>query len=118
VGLIVIVGCFSAFVLRLNSAESWTLSTIVAITAIWIVRRDLIIPSLLTGAIITSFAFLGFFILNLIQPNFVYHWWLLKDLTGVVILGVPSEDIIWFFTMGAFIGPIYELWQGTRLRNI
>ena len=113
--LSVILGNISFFVLGYNSFISGIIATIIPTLIIYVLRKDLIIDSLATGFIMTTIAFIVFAIMNQIQPGFIYQWWLFDQLSGVILLGVPLEDVIWFFTTGMFLGCIYEFWQGGRL---
>ena len=106
------------YILRYNSFLSGLTATLVGTMVIWTIRKDLIIDSIVAGTTLTLFSFVGFAILNILDSRFVYEWWFLDKLSGIIILGVPLEDIIWFFTTGLFIGPIYELWQGGRFKKL
>ena len=112
------VGSFFYFVLGYNSFVTWTVSTTAATIVIYVIRPDLIIDSLATAFILTLFSIILFAILNSIEPGFVYSWWLFENLSGIIFLLIPLEDIIWFFTTGLFVGPIYEFWQGIRLQKV
>lgn len=116
--LSLVLGNFSYFILDLNSAGAWIISIIIPTILIWYMRPDLVKNSLLTGIILTVLAIAGFWLLDLVEPGFVHKWWLFDHLSGVILLKVPLEDIFWFFTLGMFVGPIYEFWQGTRLQRI
>ena len=114
-GLSVSIGLIGQFVLGLTSANTWMLAIGAPTVVMLCIRRDLITNSLATGAILTLIAFVVFSILNFIEPGFVYSWWLFENLSGTIVLGVPLEDVIWFFTAGAFLGPVYEFWNRRKL---
>jgi hypothetical protein len=80
-------------------------------------RKDLVPDAVATGIILTVLVPLGFFLLNLADPGFVHQWWFLDKLSGIIFLGAPIEDLVWFFCTGLFLGPIYEFWQNARLVN-
>lgn len=107
----------SFFVFNLHSSISWIIATIVPVIIIYLLRPDLIINSIATGVILTIVGFLGFAIINFVQQDFIYAWWQFTKLTGIVILGVPLEDIVWFITFGMFIGPLYEFLTGAKLKQ-
>ena len=88
------------------------------ILIIYIKRKDLIDESLATAVIITIMSVIGYSLLNLISPGFIEEFWLFQNIGKVLILGVPLEEIIWFFVIGAFIGPLYEYWKEGKLINI
>ena len=116
--LSVILGNSSYFGLGYNSAISWVIAIMIPTIIMYILRPDLILDSVVTGSLLAFFGFIEAFVLNLIEPGFVYNWWLFESLSGIVILELPLEDIIWFFTAGLFVGIIYEFWQGGRLQKI
>ncbi len=112
------IGNISYFYFGLSAFQSSILSMFIPTLFVWFLRKDLIKDSLYTGIILTILAFFGFSLMNLIEPGFVQKWWLFEYLSGVVVIGVPLEDIIWFFVAGLFIAPIYEFWQCRRLVRI
>lgn len=114
-GISILLSSLSYFVLGFNSAAAWMFSISVPVLIMWYIRPDLIADSLFTGVSFTIVAFIGFFVLNYIDPGFVERWWLFEHLTNRIYLGVPLEDVLWFFTAGMFIGPFYEFWQGKKL---
>lgn len=116
-GVSIIVGSIVYFGLGYSSFTTWLVSISIAVFFIYFLRPDLIVDSIVTGIILGFFSFILFAIMDLVEPGFVHKWWLFGNLSGFVFLGVPLEDIVWFFTTGLFIGPIYEFWQGLRLTN-
>ena len=85
---------------------------------IYFLRHDLIRASIFTGIVTAIGAMIGFFILNLLQPNFVQQWWMLNKLSGILIFGLPFEDLAWFFSAGLLFGPLYTFWHGREFTNI
>lgn len=81
-------------------------------------RKDLIIDSLASGFLLTLVSFLFFVIPEAITPGWVLSHWYIENLTGIIILKATLEDLIWFFTVGLLIGPLYEFWQEGRLRKL
>jgi hypothetical protein len=65
---------------------------------------------------ITSFVF--YLVPELIFPGWIENSWNFNMISGLTILRVPFEDLIWFFLAGLFIGPLYEYWQEGRLINL
>ena len=35
-----------------------------------------------------------------------------------MILGIPLEEHVFYFLLGAFLGPLYEYWKEGKLINI
>jgi hypothetical protein len=119
IGLVLISLFFGGyFFLKLHSFYSSVLAFLVAITIIWVRRKDLIINSFLSGIILTVFSFLAYFIPELILPGWLNSSWFFEKLSGITFLKIPIEDLIWFFLAGLLIGPLYEYWQEAKLINL
>ena len=109
----------SSLIFDLHSWISWTIATIIPVAFIYFLRPDLIVNSLVTGAIWVIFSFIGYPIIYLIHPAFLTEWFMLDNLTGVIFFkSLPLEDVIWWMTFGMFIGPLYEFVKGAKLRDL
>ncbi len=108
--------CF--FVFNLHSFYAAIITMGIFTVYILIKRKDLILNSLISGLILVVISFFAFWICEFITPGWVNHVWMLKNLSGVIILKVPLEDLIWFFFAGVFIAPLYEYWQETKIAEI
>ncbi len=108
----------SFFIFGLNSFISAISSFIIPTLIVYIKRKDLIKDSLVSGLLILVASILGYHILNLITPGFFDEFWLFQNIGKIIILGIPLEEHVWFFTFGAFIGPFYEYWQEGKLINM
>jgi len=108
----------SFFVLKLNSLISTVLAFLIPTIIIYIKRKDLIKNSLFSGLLTLIIAVFVYQILNLMTPGWIDSFWYFKFIGKIIILGLPLEEIIWFFLAGAFIGPLYEYWKEGKLINI
>jgi len=52
---------------------------------------------------------------RLIVPGWMARTWNFHTLSGVQILGVPAEDLLWAFTVGAVWASLYEVLMGYRM---
>jgi hypothetical protein len=116
--LLFIIFCFSFFILKLNSFYSSITGYVPLILFMWIRRHDLILDSLASGVLLCLVGYLWFWIPELLTPDWVKNHWLWENLSGIIILKVPLEDLIWSMLTGMFIGPLYEFWQGAKLKNL
>lgn len=105
----------SFYAFKLSSFYSSVVAFVPLIAWIWIKRKDLIINSLFSGLLLPLVGLLWFWIPELITPGWVEKYWLFENLSGIIILKAPLEDLIWGFLAGAYIGPLYEFWQGSKL---
>ena len=83
-------------------------SCLVGVGLMILLRQDLLLNAMFGGlammlASIPIFQFMLFFF-----PGVVEEFWLMHNLTGILILGIPVEDLIFYFAAGAFLAPLYE----------
>ncbi len=109
---------FGGFFIGLNSFIGTVLAWIIPTLIIYTKRSDLIKNSILSGISLLVLSILGYHILNFITPGFFNEFWLFQNIGKKIFLGIPLEEHIWFFTFGAFIGPLYEYWKEGKLINI
>lgn len=85
---------FSLF--HLNSVISvmigMTLSCIIMIT----LRKDLFLPSFWTMILMLIIAIPCYLFLDFLNPTYVEKWWYMTNLTWILWLWIPIEDIIWY----------------------
>lgn len=105
----------SFYFLKINSFYSSIFAFTIPLIYMWLKRKDLILDSLASGFLLMLVSFLAFIIPEFITPGWVQSAWYLENLSGIIILKAPLEDIIWFFLAGAFIGPLYEFWKEGKL---
>lgn len=117
-GLILLVGIILIFAVhflfKINFMYALYIGIFVNVLLIAINRQDLIKKIIFSSLIFGVFYFLFFAVFSRLIPGFLNHW-NLSELSGVILLGVPLEEIIWAFATGALIGPIYEFLLGIRL---
>lgn len=80
-------------------------------------RRDLLQDALVSGLLVAVLLFvceLIFFVW--LFPGTIERWWDLSRISGVLVFGVPLEEILWGFSWGFVAGPAYEFLRGLRLR--
>lgn len=75
-------------------------------------RKDLFIPAVVGGTIMSLVSFTILAFLGLVFKGIFDAWWRIDLLSGIRILSVPLEEIIWHFSLGFAAGPMYEVWKG------
>lgn len=80
-------------------------------------RHDLLLESLASGIGMVLVTLFLYIVLLKLFPELFVRLWLLKNLTGVFIFGIPVEELWWAFFFGLFAGPLYEFFEGLRLRK-
>ncbi|MBN2202857.1 MAG: hypothetical protein JW700_01560 [Candidatus Aenigmarchaeota archaeon] len=81
-----------------------------------ICRKDLVKNSIIGGLLFTIFYFVFFLFVNLLDPNFV-DYWKLSEVSGVLILGVPIEELLFAFAFGLMWSSVYEHTFGYRIKK-
>lgn len=80
-------------------------------------RKDLILTSFLNGILMTLVVFPMYYFLMIFSPGWIASTWLFQHLSGILITGIPLEDLAFYFLLGLCAAPFYEYWQGLRLRK-
>ena len=77
------------------------------LAALWC-RPDLKTKIWVGGIIFLLFYFVYFFLLDLLYPGYVERVWTLSAISGILILGIPVEELIFAFTFGMLWSSYYE----------
>ncbi|MDP3987545.1 MAG: lycopene cyclase domain-containing protein [Candidatus Levybacteria bacterium] len=113
--MIGVAGIFlSYFLLRINFMYAVYLGIAIDIFLIVFTRPDLLKKVLYSGLIFGLVYFLFFSLFSLLIPGFIKHW-NLAHLSGIFVLGVPLEEILWALGAGGLLGPIYEYLLSIKL---
>lgn len=113
--IIVAVLFYGSFRVLHNSFAATIISMLTGIVIILIQRKDLLSDSLITGVLVTFSAALISSIINLITPGWIDEFYHFKNVPHIIFMGLSLDDLVWYFLVGAFIGPLYEYWQEGRL---
>lgn len=111
IGILIISMLLFTNIFRLNSIYSCDIGF--GLTTLMILYRKpiLIKKSILSGFLMMVISIIGYTILLTVYPNLINDWWQLKNISGILFLGIPIEEIIWFLLFGLSIGPIYNFWS-------
>lgn len=71
-------------------------------------RKDLLRAALWSSLLMTLIALPAYLLLELLSPWYIAEMWYMSQLTGVVWLGIPIEDILWYMIFGFMMGWAYE----------
>lgn len=75
-------------------------------------RKDLLLPALVNGVIMALLSLFILWLFGLLFDGVFDAWWQIDLLTGYRIFNVPFEEILWHFSLGFAVGPMYEVWKG------
>jgi hypothetical protein len=82
--------------------------------ALWFLsrRRQWIPAALITGllsGVMLLISYWGFYFRFF--PEVLHRWWLVSALSGLMVLGVPVEELIWASISSFFYGPAFRYFQ-------
>lgn len=99
------------FLTSLNPIYSLSAALLVGGVLALLCRPDLKKKILIGGLLFSGLYFTFFLGMNVVFPYFV-NYWNLSALSGVLILGMPIEELMYAFTFGMMWSSIYEhiLW--------
>lgn len=80
-------------------------------------RHDLLMNALVSGALMVVLALPIYWIVELAYPGWLDVIYVLDLLSGVKFIGIPVEDLVFFFFLGMAGGPAYEYWQEAKLEK-
>lgn len=109
---------FGTFMLGLHSFLASVVAILPFVLIILFTRRDLFLDALVSGILMVLIGFFWFWLPEFITPGWVENYWQWNNISGFVIARAPIEDLIWVFLCGAYIGPLYEYWNGFKLVKI
>lgn len=105
------------YIFDFSSFISLSLSLLVFGFIINFYRKDLIRDSIYSGLFMTLTILPVYFFMIYISPGWVEVTYD-SGLTGIRPLGIPIEELIFYFLFGFYVGPIYEYWKGKKLVKV
>jgi len=94
------------------------ITALMGTTIIALKRKDLIAQIILGGILFGFIYLLLFGIFNRLFPDYITAIYTLDNLWGIMIWGVPLEEIAMGFGAGACWSTLFEYIQGYRTRNL
>jgi len=101
----------------INSIYAAILSCLACFCFYIFFSKDLIVDSLLSGLLMGCISLLVLLTWHFIFFGIFDAWWQRENLSGISILGIPIEEPLLYFTLGAVLGPLYEFLLGLRFRR-
>ena len=102
------------FIFNINSIYVSLVAFFLITLVILCFRRDLWIDSIMSGVLMGLVMFFSYLVFLTIFPEAIHRWWLLNNISGILINGIPAEELLWAFGLGMVCGPIYEFFTGLR----
>lgn len=77
-------------------------------TYILLIRRDLWKDSIFTALLVPIITMPAFWLPEVVTPGWIANFWMLSNLSGLTLLKIPLEDLIWYSFSGFCLGSFYE----------
>ena len=101
---------------NLNPIYSASIAMIGGGLATWYCRPDLKKKMFTSAFIFVGFYFIYFLSLTLAYPGYVEQAWNLSVISGILVLGVPIEELLFAFGLGFLWSSVYEhiTWRNVK----
>jgi hypothetical protein len=104
-------------IIEINSMFMFALPVLIATIIFVFMRRDLLIPSIVTTLLFTTIAIVVYIILfNYLLPKFWSKYWFLwgKEYGWTVFGNVPVLELLWYFSWASLSSILYDFGKGTK----
>lgn len=109
---------FGFWGLRMTSFWACVLALVAGIFLMFFYRKDLLINGIISGLLMMLISIPAYIIPDLVSPNLLNNSWYYHLLSGIRIIGIPIEDLIFYILFGIWIGPLYELYYSKKLKRL
>jgi len=103
------------FGLHLHSFIAMSIGSLVALALVLRARPDLLRTALVTGVAGTVLAIPVYLAVEVVFPGSIAATWDLPHLSGLLLLGIPIEDLLWYLYTAALWGTYYKFALGQRV---
>ena len=103
---------------NLNPIYSASIAMFIGGIAAILCRSDLKKKILTGGILFLGLYFVFFLFFNLIYPSAVSQFWNISAISGILILRVPVEELLFAFTFGMLWSSYYEHIKWFRLNKL
>jgi predicted neutral ceramidase superfamily lipid hydrolase len=104
--------------LHINSILSSTFSLLLIAVLTWILRPDLLKPSIVSGILVMVLFFLVYKVMQVIFPSAIEYWCMGCNPLGLRISGINIEELLWDFSWGLAGGTMVEAVTGEKLKKL
>ena len=101
-----------------KSIYNLSISLIIMAIIIALLRKDLIKQIMFSGFLFATLYFIFCLTLKLLFEEFLYQYYNLNNLLNIKLLGIPIEEIIFGFAVGAAWSTLYEYIKGYKTKSI
>lgn len=84
----------------------------------WYCRPDLKKKMIVSALVFLGIYFVYFLTLIAMYPGYVEQVWNLKDISGILIIGIPLEELLFAFSFGFFWSSVYEHIKWYKIKSV
>lgn len=96
------------FYFKVHSFAATFIGMVLAGSYIALKRKDLFSPMVWSGVLVMLIAIPPYRFSILICPGAIEKLWNIGQISGIMLLGIPLEDLIWYWMLGFILGGAYE----------
>jgi len=100
-----------------HSFLATSVGSLIALAIVLGIRPDLSRVAVVTGVVGTLLAIPVYLAMEAIFPGSIAATWDLPHLSGVLLLGIPIEDVLWYVYTCAVWGTYYKFATGLRVQS-
>ncbi len=115
--LLALVTEWMILVMNLTSFWASSISLISVAGLIVFLRKDLFFNALGSAVLMLIASLPFYYTIILLSPEWIDITYL-PTLSGIRTMGIPIEELVFWFLAGLVWGPFYEYWQGERCRKM
>lgn len=98
----------------INSIYASIIALLVTAAVMMYFRTDLWGDLFMSGVLVGLIMSVNYLIFLKIFPEAIHRWWELENISGILVMGIPLEELLWAFSWGMVGGPIYEFFTGRK----
>jgi hypothetical protein len=102
-------------VFHLHSFVACGIGVLLALVVIFAFRPDLIVVALVSAALGVLISLPCYWLIESLLPGFIRAVWDLPRLSGILLTGIPIEDLAWYAYSAALFGTYFKFATGQRL---
>ncbi|MEK7614541.1 MAG: lycopene cyclase domain-containing protein [Patescibacteria group bacterium] len=106
------------FTASLNPIYSAIIAMTIGGFAAWYCRPDLKKKMISSAFVFLGIYFVYFITLIALYPGYVEQVWNLKAISGILISGIPLEELLFAFSFGFIWSSIYEHFTWRKIKNL
>lgn len=106
------------FVKSLNPIYASAIALVGGFLATLYCRPDLWLKMVVSGLLFLFVYFVALVAFDLAVPRYVVEVWNLRAISGLLVVGVPLEELMFAFTFGLYWSSVYEHFTWRRVRSL